>query len=74
MTNETDSFVQEVDESLRQDRVLQFFKRHGVWIIGALIAIVVVVAAWQGWRAYSMNAKVVSAADEMLQSPANMLR
>ena len=56
MTNETDSFVQEVDESLRQDRVLQFFKRHGVWIIGALIAIVVAVAAWQGWRAYSMNA------------------
>ncbi len=25
-------------------------------------------------RAYSMNAKVVSAADEMLQSTANMLR
>lgn len=56
MTNETDSFVHEVDESLRQDRVLQFFKRYGVWILGALIAVVAVIGAWQGWRAYSLNA------------------
>ena len=55
MTNETDSFVQEVDESLRQDRVLQFFKNNGIWIGGALLAIVLGVAAWQGWRWYTVN-------------------
>lgn len=55
MTNETDSFVQEVDESLRQDRVLQFFKRNGVWVLGALIAIVVGIGIWQGWRWYTIS-------------------
>lgn len=56
MTNETDSFVQEVDESLRQDRVLQFFKRYGVWVLGALVVFVLAIGGWQAWRAYSINA------------------
>jgi len=56
VTNETDSFVQEVDESLRQDRVLGFFRQYGVIVLGVLIAVVLVIGGWQAWRAYSMNA------------------
>lgn len=56
MTNDTDSFVQEVDESLRQDRVLGFFKKWGWWLLGAVVLIVAGVAGWQGWRAYQMEA------------------
>jgi hypothetical protein len=55
VTNETDSFVQEVDESLRQDRVLQFFKSNGIWILAALIAVVVGIGIWQGWRWYATS-------------------
>ncbi len=53
MTNETDSFVHEVDESLRQDRVLTFFKKWGFHLLAVFAAIIIGVIAWQGWRAYS---------------------
>lgn len=56
MTNDTDSFVQEVDESLRQDRIVTFFQRWGVWLIGGFVAIIATVGAWQGYRAYQLNA------------------
>ena len=33
----TETFVQEVDENLRRDRVRDFFKQNGSWLIAALI-------------------------------------
>lgn len=56
MTNETDSFVSEVDESLRQDRLLTLGKRYGPILAVVFVVVVLGVAAWQGWRAYSLNA------------------
>ena len=56
MTNETDSFVQEVDESLRQDRVLIFFKKYGLWFAGALAVVVIGVGGWQAWSASQTSA------------------
>ncbi len=56
MSNESDSFIQEVDESLRQDRMLVMAKKYGPWLIGLFVLIIVGVAGWQGWRAYSTNA------------------
>lgn len=53
MTNETDSFVHEVDESLRQDRVMGFLRKWGLYIIAVFVAIILAVVAWQAWRAYS---------------------
>ncbi len=50
MTQETDSFVQEVDESLRQDRMLTLAKRFGPWLIGAFVLLLVGVLGWQMWR------------------------
>ncbi|MEZ6023311.1 MAG: tetratricopeptide repeat protein [Hyphomonadaceae bacterium] len=55
MTNETDSFVQEVDEGLRQDRVLAFFKQYGIWIGVAVGVLLLGLGAWQGWQAYRTN-------------------
>jgi hypothetical protein len=55
VTNETDSFVNEVDESLRQDRMLALAKRYGPWLIGAFVIILVVVAAWLWWKDYRMD-------------------
>lgn len=63
MTNETDSFVQEVDESLRQDRVLQFLKKHGLWFAGALAVVVIGVGGWQAWSASQLSASRAHAED-----------
>ncbi len=55
MTNETDSFIQEVDERVREDKVMAFFKRWGI-----LIAIVVgigiaAIGGWQIWKEVQTN-------------------
>jgi len=50
VTNETDSFVNEVDESLRQDRALTMAKRYGPWLIGVFILLMAALGAWQWWQ------------------------
>lgn len=55
MTNDTDSFVQEVDETLRQERVMTMLRRYGVWLLGAFVAFLVVIGGWQLWQAHSTN-------------------
>lgn len=69
VTNETDTFVQEVDESLRQDRILGLTKKWGPYLIGAFVVIIVGVIAWQGWRAYSLD-QSRSQADEYVAAQA----
>ncbi|MGD9965733.1 MAG: tetratricopeptide repeat protein [Hyphomonadaceae bacterium] len=55
MTDQSDSFVQEVDESLRQDRMLQIAKRYGPWLIGVFLVFILALGGWQGWKAYQTN-------------------
>lgn len=55
MTHDTDSFVQEVDESLRQDRMLALAKRYGPWVIGAVVVVLVGVAVWLWWKDYTLD-------------------
>ncbi len=50
MTNETDSFVNEVDESLRQDRALSILKQYGPYLIGLFVIILALIAGSQWWR------------------------
>lgn len=50
MTNETDSFVNEVDESLRQDRALAMAKRYGPYLIGLFLIFLLVIGGWQWWQ------------------------
>ena len=55
MSNETDSFIQEVDERVREDKVLSFFKRWGV-LIGIIVGIVILgIGGWQFWRDQQTN-------------------
>ena len=49
MTNETDTFVQEVDESLRQDRLLTAAKRYGPIALVAFGVLLLGIIVWQ-WR------------------------
>ncbi|WP_395647586.1 tetratricopeptide repeat protein [Terricaulis sp.] len=48
----TDSFVQEVDESLRQDRTVSFIKKYGPWIAGAAAVVILGLGAWQMYGQY----------------------
>ncbi len=73
MTNETDSFVNEVDESLRQDRMLDYAKKYGPWLIGVFAAFILVLGGWQLWQAQSLNsarrhADEYSAAQALLEA------
>jgi hypothetical protein len=55
VTNETDSFVNEVDESLRQDRMLDVAKKFGPWLVGVFAIFILGLGAWQGWQAFSTS-------------------
>lgn len=55
MTNETDTFVQEVDERLREERMLAFAKRYGPWIAAALVLLLVAIGGWQWWQEEQRN-------------------
>jgi len=50
VSNETDSFVNEVDDSLRQDRVLQMAKKYGPWLIGLFVVFLIGIGGWQMWQ------------------------
>jgi hypothetical protein len=56
VTHETDTFVQEVDESLRQDRMLRLAKRYGPWLIGAFVVLIVSLSVWMWWQAQTLQA------------------
>lgn len=49
MSNESDSFFQEVEEGVRQDRYVALARKYGPAALGA---IVVLLAAIAGWRLY----------------------
>jgi hypothetical protein len=44
-----DTLLREVDEALRGDRMRALWKRFGPYVIGAAVAIVVIVAVNEGW-------------------------
>ncbi|MBX3429285.1 MAG: tetratricopeptide repeat protein [Hyphomonadaceae bacterium] len=72
MTNETDSFVNEVDEGLRREQAVSIARKYGPWILGAFIALLIGIGGWQGWRAYQVDAsrrhaEQYAAAQELFQ-------
>jgi hypothetical protein len=50
MSNANDTIFREVDEELRGDRLRAFWRRFGPYVIGAAVAVVVIVAANEGWN------------------------
>jgi hypothetical protein len=51
-SGQSDEFIREVDEAVRQDRWLTLWKQYGNILIGAALVVVIAVAAVTGWRAY----------------------
>ena len=47
--SETDSFIEEVTEEVRRDRLFAFFRRFG-WILVLAIILIVGYAAWTEWQ------------------------
>ena len=49
-----DSLFREIEEDLRHERFAKLWKRYGNYVIAAVIAVVLSVAGFQGWRAYDI--------------------
>jgi hypothetical protein len=47
-----DLLIKEVDEDLRQEQLASLWRRHGPLLAGVAVAVILGVAAWQGWRAW----------------------
>lgn len=56
MTNESDSFIQEVDEGLRQDRAMSLLRKWGPYAAGLIVVILLAVGGWQVWRDQQVKA------------------
>ena len=68
----SDEFIREVDEAVRQDRWLQLWKHYGTFIVGGAIAIVIGTGAGVAWRNYQASqrledARRYAAAEELLR-------
>ncbi len=49
-----DSLFREIEEDLRQEHWAKLWKRYGTYAAGAVLALVLSVAGYQGWRAYDI--------------------
>ncbi|WP_135079337.1 tetratricopeptide repeat protein [Terasakiella sp. SH-1] len=49
------NLFKEIDEELRQDKATLLWKQYGSTLIAAIVAVVIAVAGYEGWKAYDMN-------------------
>ena len=63
--SEADSFIDEVTEEVRRDRLFAFFRRYG-WIGALLVVGVVGGAAWNEWRKATERAEAEAFGDAVL--------
>lgn len=59
-----DNIFREVDEELRSDRMRRFWRQFGPFVIGAAIAIVLLVAVNEGW-AWWQNSRAAASSDQL---------
>lgn len=62
-----DSFIREVEEELRSDRLKNIWDRFGPVIIAAAILVVVATAAWRGYEYYT-ESRANASGDRFLQA------
>ena len=65
MSNENDSFIDEVTEELRRDRLFQSFRRYG-WIALLVVLIVVGGTAWREYRQHQARVAAEEFGDALL--------
>jgi hypothetical protein len=49
----SEAFMREVDDAVRQDRLLTFWERYGRWILVAVVVGLVAFGGWLYWQHYS---------------------
>ena len=69
----TDEFIREVDEAVRQEQWLKLWKRYGSYVVAAALAVVIGTAAGAGWRSWQQSerldeARRYAAAQQMLSN------
>jgi hypothetical protein len=62
----SEAFLREVDDAVRQDRLLTVWRRFGRWIVGAVILGLVAFAGWLWWENHS-NTRSGETGEEMAQ-------
>lgn len=63
--SEVDSFVEEVSEEVRRDRLFGYFKKYG-WILVAVVILIVGGATFNEWRKSQSRANFQAAGDALL--------
>lgn len=65
--SQTDSFIDEVNEEVRKDRLFRLARRYG-WIVGLVVVLVVGGAAANEWRKAQSRARSQALGDAMYQA------
>lgn len=65
--SETDSFIEEVSEEVRRDRLFGTFKRYG-WIVLLAVLVIVGAAAYNEWNKARIKAANQMSGDEILKA------
>lgn len=47
---QNDALIREIDDAVREDSVLNFWKRYGLWIAGLIVAGLVAFGGWLIWQ------------------------
>jgi hypothetical protein len=55
-----DTLLREVDEELRRDRIRKLWRQLGPWVIGGAVAVVLVVAGYEGWTWWQKSQSATS--------------
>ena len=53
--SEDDIFVKEVEEEIKQENLLNLWKRFGKIIIGVVASFIICIAGFKGWESYDRN-------------------
>lgn len=56
-----DTLFREIDDDLRHDQYLEWWKRYGNHVIAAALALVLAVAGHQAWKAWDINSRSAQA-------------
>jgi hypothetical protein len=57
-----DILFDEIDDELRQDRAHKLWRAYGHYAVGAVLAIVISVAGYQGWQKYQLSSRLADGA------------
>jgi hypothetical protein len=58
MAEKFDEFLEEVEKDIRQEKLLQLWRQYGKQITAGVVAIIVVIAAYNLWGQYNRNKQI----------------